>query len=463
MKLAILYLFEHDTFNEEFLKINIKRLKCNSNIIILPNNIILEGAINSNINTVNELKKTITNNLISLLEYDKVILVNLKYVMLREIDELYETSMKCSCILSKNDYISHMIILFTDSGFIEYLMSDNDVTIENEIIYEKYKGDIYVPKNKDLPIDTYIRECYENSPIDYDEFNKWKLTRIKKYLTIYCYYEKEGYSKNQTNLQHFVNRGLNIENMDYIFIINGHICSVNIPKRDNIIVIKEDNCFDFEGWYNILQIYNWYDYQYIFFINCSVLGPLNFDSSNTIVENWIEPFIEKLNDNTVLCSNVITNVFDGPKCTSYNFLLDTRVIPYLLSYRITVREYSNCVFSKKQNRMDTILTGEYGMSIVLLKLGYNITCLHPRMSDRGELQMTLFMKNNFIDGEYRACPPINYKKCMQIIDKKIRDPPLLFSTLKCKKKGICYGNRNYDWNSKKEFYEKFGYSEEINF
>ena len=76
--------------------------------------------------------------------------------------------------------------------------------------------------------------------------------------------------------------------------------------------------------------------------------------------------------------------------------------------------------------------------------------------------MTLFMKNNWIDGNMRACPPVNYRRCMEIIGKKIKELPEDFDydSLQCQEKGICYSDRYYDWSSKKDFYHKFGYAED---
>lgn len=301
-----------------------------------------------------------------------------------------------------------------------------------------------------------------------------------KYLTIYCYYEKSGYTKNQTNLQHFINNGLSIPNMDYIFNINGHKCSIDIPFNDNIRIFSRNNCTDFEGWYHCLTDIEWESYEYIFFINCSVLGPLNLDNSNNITKDWFTPFLEKMDSETTLCSNVIIEFNSthlsggGKKCTSYCFLLDTRMIPMLLTQRTLIGNYYNTVFGKKKDRLDAILTGEFCLSKVILDMGYKITCLHPDYSDRSShdstilnrkptIPMTLFMKNNWIDGDTRACPPVGYMRCMEIIGKRIREPPKDFNKLRCPNTGICYTNRQFDWKNKKEFYEKFGYSEEIEF
>ena len=40
-----------------------------------------------------------------------------------------------------------------------------------------------------------------------------------------------------------------------LFVINGRQCEVLISESNDIIVIKEDNCSDCEGWYNGIKIF----------------------------------------------------------------------------------------------------------------------------------------------------------------------------------------------------------------
>lgn len=182
---------------------------------------------------------------------------------------------------------------------------------------------------------------------------------------------------------------------------------------------------------------------------------------------------------TVLCSNVIMPLSEknagGPGfyCPSYNFILDTKVIPLLQTGNVCCKNeksrhrskdvYYNTVFGKKRDRNDAILTGEFGMTRLLLQNGYKVTCLHPDVDDRGQLKMTLFMKNNWIEGNNRACPPISYHDCMRIIKKPIVRPPEDFdySILDCPVYGQCISDPKYNWRSKRQFYDFFGYSEEI--
>lgn len=446
----------------------------------------------------NNFKDIISNHIYSLMEYDSVIMFNYNYIISRPINEILYGDHEITSILSDSNNVSLILNKFSTHYFSEYLNDESNITSINDFptetvnrkINSLYTFDELTIENY-FPIIHFSSYSVLNNIIEYNhmKYNYESLLRnyeltIKgnRYLTIYCYYEKEGYSKNQTNLSHFIKEGLFIDNMDYIFIINGYNCSIEIPDLSNIRVIRRDNCTDFEGWYLTLQEIEWQVYKYIFFINCSVIGPLNFDGSTNIIHNWFSPFLEKMNENTVLCSNVITVLPEtnhggaGKRCTSYNFLLDTKVIPLLLNKRIfssTIlkekSKYYNAVFSKKNDRNDAIFTGEYGLSRVLLKAGYEITCLHPGFSDRNEkrknrIKMTLFMKNNWIDGNLRACPPCGYHETMKVIGKEIIQPPedFNYNNLNCQEQGICYSDSKFNWNNKKEFYEKFGYSEEIN-
>ena len=72
---------------------------------------------------------------------------------------------------------------------------------------------------------------------------------------IYVYYERINEQKNQTNLSFFLKYGLNENlwsklNIETLIVVNGHQCEVVIPTKPNIFVLKEDNCSDWEGWYN---------------------------------------------------------------------------------------------------------------------------------------------------------------------------------------------------------------------
>ena len=105
----------------------------------------------------------------------------------------------------------------------------------------------------------------ENKIKKYESFDNMN----KKYVCMYAYYEKDR--DYRSNLEYFLKNGI-LDNVDYYFILNGK-CSVNIPEKSNIKVLKRENKgFDFGAWsYALSKIDDEYDY-YIF-VNSSVKGP----------------------------------------------------------------------------------------------------------------------------------------------------------------------------------------------
>lgn len=455
---------------------------CNNNDILGFSNI-----YDNNGNSFN-LKDSL-HNINEILSYSSIILFNCDFILLKEINEINYGNFECNTILGKNkSHFYQILTKFTCDGLIKYLISE-DITIRdcnNNLLYnivpDLYINSIFtdiseIPMIKyndslsKLPYDNN-NSCYNNLK---DKYNN--TARINKNLTIYVYYNKPGFQKNETNFEHFLKYGLEINNMDYIIVLHSFFPEKLIPIRENVEIIYEDNCQDFEAWYNVLINKEWFKYDHIFFLNCSILGPLNFDGLSNIIINWDIPYLDKLKeDKAVCCSNTIEYLNsnhpggEGYRCSTYIFCVNTIVMPLLLTQKISghingnmKNFYYNSVFSQKTTKMDTILTGEFGLSRVLLENNYKITCLHPNMSDRGELKMTLFMKNNWIDGNNRACPPCSYCECMNIIKKEIDRPPedYDFNNLDISETGKCHSDSNFNWISKKDFYYKFGYSEEI--
>jgi hypothetical protein len=77
---------------------------------------------------------------------------------------------------------------------------------------------------------------------------------------IFVYYKRVNEQKNETNLSFFIKHGLNKENwlylnITYLFIINSKDCEVVIPTRNDIHILKQENCTDYEGWYNGIKYF----------------------------------------------------------------------------------------------------------------------------------------------------------------------------------------------------------------
>lgn len=346
--------------------------------------------------------------------------------------------------------------------------------------------------------------------------------KTAKIAIIYVYYERNNEQKNQTNLAFFLKYGLNEKlwcnlNIETLFVINGHQCEVVIPTKPNIFVLKQDNCSDFEGWYNGIKYLEnkksipiWEQYDYLCFINAGALGPIY---ENNVDDHWLHPFYNKMvKDNAVMCGSAMSFLpksnpgGEGPKIVSIFCLVrcTEKIINILTTQKITCTDTTsintkyeslmiklhktncNTVLGAKFDKNDAILTGEYGLSRILLKNGFRITsllydfdCHDPNnwsvnnftepdryMSFNGKNIpfSTIFIKNvwRIPNGGY-ASLPVLYNECMTYIYSKLN----MKSIWNDYNKTITYNydllnkNTHSSWSNKKEFYEKYGYAEEV--
>ena len=90
-------------------------------------------------------------------------------------------------------------------------------------------------------------------------------------LIMYVYYESEPAVRN---LQFFLQHALH-DNADFLFIINGHNCSVDIPDLPNVRVVRRENtCFDLGASGELLSSDpSLLRYKRYIFTNASIRGP----------------------------------------------------------------------------------------------------------------------------------------------------------------------------------------------
>ena len=345
-----------------------------------------------------------------------------------------------------------------------------------------------------------------------------------RFLVIYVYYEIKNFKKNQTNLAFFIKNAVNKYNwckcnIDYLFIINGHQCEIIFPKRDNIFTLYEDNTSDWEGYLNGINyieslkgnsIYNLYDY--IYFSNCSVIGPLMNPNTKS---HWLLSYYRKIKmERSVICGNIINNFpntdIGGPglRISCYNFLLkiSDHIINILTKELIQDRDENsiatnwpvlnyNTIIGNKRDKTDAVLTGEYGLSRMLLKHKYNLSCL---LYDQVDYQLGIqtktycdrhlglngenltvekipFFKNIWRWDNNRASLPIRYNESIEIVNRicnfKTDDYVIDYDNLQCENYGKTTFTSKFiddisiespfDWKSKEEFYNIHGFAEEI--
>lgn len=323
---------------------------------------------------------------------------------------------------------------------------------------------------------------------------------------IYVYYERKNEQKNQTNLSFFIKYGLDEKlwsnlNITTLFVINGHRCEVLIPSKPNIHVLKEDNCSDWEGWYNGIKYFEgaekkniWEIFDYLCLINASAIGPIYESNIN---DHWLMPFYNKMvKDDAVICSPCVSflrHCVNGPKVVPIMSLIKcTESIIYLLT-RVKINmqhdhiNYNNTVLGKKNDKIDAVFTGEYGLSLALIKAGYRLTsllynfdCHNPNnwginnftepdryISFNGQNVplSTIFIKNIWRWDNGYASLPVLYNECISFVCNKLNmqnifdkdDTNYNYSIIKLEP-GI-HGMLQ-EWKSNQEYYKKYGVAEE---
>jgi len=319
---------------------------------------------------------------------------------------------------------------------------------------------------------------------------------LYKTAVIYVYYNRPGEYRNETNLAYFVKK-CTLEKKDsifYLFIINNYNTEVNIPKQDNVEIIKNENCMDFESYLigirylenkfkkNIDKLFN-----YVVFMNCGVVGPFNNS------ESWLEPFYLKLkNTKSIICSNILTYlkkcaVPEGPSVPGYLFMVISNYVHLLIKpHNFLFHKLSNTVLGKKKDKLDCILSGEHAISIVAFNNNFNICSLvNPEVdytdkknwkllkfgADRDinftwSLSKSIFIKNNWrIDEKTRDSYAVRWVEtknlmCENMNMKYLNYNNLDYSNLKINNTGSILLNKT-KWSSIHEFYKYFGESEEF--
>lgn len=189
---------------------------------------------------------------------------------------------------------------------------------------------------------------------------------ISKKLILYAYFESPIASKN---LSFFLDCGL-IRDPAYtfVFILNGHKCSVPIPALSNTRVLRRDNQgFDFGAWGEGLALLDIKEYSHFIFINSTCIGPFipRYSSSN-----WVESFIYNINSKYKLCGPTINYLKDNPisevpHIQSFAFGTDYTGLKLLLD---------NSIFSPIENidKNTLVLNHEIEASKTILDAGYKL-------------------------------------------------------------------------------------------
>lgn len=390
---------------------------------------------------------------------------------------------------------------FIDKGYNEKRIFCNPIDDFDINFYLDNNSDIKLDKkDKNLAWNHYLYNGY----FETKTYNKNHV--ITKYKTgiIYVYYNRPGEYKNETNLAFFINetikkRDSKKDNLEFLFIINNYFTEVNIPNKDNIHVLKNKNCIDFEAYlHGITYFEKKYNkpiqniYENIVFMNCSCTGP--FTHNNNF---WLKPFYDKMIQNdSVVCSPILTYLpsfatikLSKAQIPGYMFIIKSKHINLLIKPNTICKnnnKFSNTVIGYKKDKYDCIISGEHSVSTIILQNNLNISGLcnidldyrkeysykqlqfsadrHP--AHNYNLFKCIFIKNHWrIDNKSRDCHPVQWSITKAHIEKLsnffyFSYLDLEYSLLNINDTGNIRYN-NCKWNSKKEFVDVFSESEEL--
>ena len=223
-------------------------------------------------------------------------------------------------------------------------------------------------------------------------------------LCIYAYYEKN--SEYRDNLRYFLKHGVN-DSADFVFVINGN-CTLNIPSKPNITVIRRENAgYDFGAYTAAIDHFfkedNIQHYDYFFFLNTSVRGP--FLPSYSRHRLWQDAFIDMLRGDVKMVGTTI-NILTTP----LQFFEDKGIrIPYshvqsqMFAMDKECFEYLHpLIFADDATHLefgDVVEQKEIAMSQYVLQNGWNINCVLPKYRDLDYRTLDADINPSSIDGD----------------------------------------------------------------
>jgi len=228
-------------------------------------------------------------------------------------------------------------------------------------------------------------EINNNNEInDNNEINNNNEINDNKLCCIYAYYEKDNNYKH--NFRYFLENAI-LENVDYYIIINGK-CTIQIPIKPNInIYIRQNKGYDFGAYSFALKKINKI-YDYYFFMNTSVLGPLKNNIS------WTTNFLNLFKEDVKIVGTSI-NMYEKNYVGKYNlYEIYKKNAPYshvqsmffvlkkdYLEYLNSVNFFNEELINKINDFHYIIAYKEIGLSQIALNNGWNINCILDKYKD----------------------------------------------------------------------------------
>ena len=204
---------------------------------------------------------------------------------------------------------------------------------------------------------------------------------MAKTLIFFHFYEADETYLN--NLLHFLYFGYS-KSVDYGIIITEN-CSFDLPKLDNVTYIYAKNMnWDYGGYFQgIKNLKNVQDYDYYFFLNCSVRGPFIPPYINT---PWYQIFIDLLDGNVGLVGatiNKLVNTDSHFKSFTKKYTCDSadhlQTPIYAMSKDVFEYLFNHGFYDLKDSLTKGQIIEDYELLLTKLVLdgGWQVKCLLP--------------------------------------------------------------------------------------
>lgn len=208
-------------------------------------------------------------------------------------------------------------------------------------------------------------------------------------VVIYTYFQSRS---SDYNLSFFIKNELTYrQNIDYIIVINGYNVRMSFPELDNLTILKRHNVgYDYGGHNHALNYIKNKKYDYYFFMNSGVIGPIipNYYTG----PHWSSIFINKITDKVKLVGTTISCLPHhnmggyGPKVEGFFFMTDNIGLELLKNQQT--------IFFDHPNKQRAIINGEYGMTKCIFNGGYTIDCMIPEYQNIDWLDEKNYTLNN---------------------------------------------------------------------
>jgi len=198
----------------------------------------------------------------------------------------------------------------------------------------------------------------------------------RRSVVFYIYFERDDFYAR--TLSFFLNVGVRESDpVDYVFIVQGDKCSIDIPRYSNVQVVRRPNtCYDFGalGWTlehlgGLSQLEKRYESVLVF--NPSAVGPILPKYWPASV-HWSEIFTSRLVDGVGLVGTSLVcvgpNEFGeyGPKIEG---------MAWAANFLVLRAAHERGVFRCFTNKLDVVRDGEYGLGRAALSAGANLDSL----------------------------------------------------------------------------------------